>query len=814
MAEEINMISIRCPHCRAIVRVPEVRKSVRCPACDEYFNPVEEKEKANSTNRGSSTKSGNISGFTNSDSSMEGMVSGVIQGIQNAESAYAYACSVYDEMDWQEYQENDYAYRIDSIAQVIDEIRLTCSNNKLTYLLEFDSYVIPYTKKIEGVDNFAKKIVECIEVSNETDANSYFSVREGIVSNIQEDKESILKKLSFDIESYEKYGATKEELELIKQRFEEFKGKLEDLKPANDINDIPGIQTYFDEKDQKVAEKLFVEGIVASQEYERAIELRKEGKINACLNILIKLKGYKDSNIIIAKENEFFDFDEFFMFAGKPYYYKKLAYYKDVIGPNKKVTKELVSETDNLFEIVDKKPGKEPILKDLTLILCRYGTRILYLNVKNEIKLFDFANNEDISIDNTKTFVPKFINKYINKYSSVFAYARTNNDKTTPVIPGANDEFEMAEIRLSDTNPSVDVLFKYSKVEYRAGRIFAYKHKIVVEKGEGRKAEKKVETVSNVYDFETRRTRRFLDKDAHVTHAVGDYLFYIRYKPTPYNLDLYRFDLTKDDEQEEQIIRHNIFDVLDVDENKVFYVVGSEELNTMYSYDIEKDEVIELFKNAKFDFTRSGGYFYVTKGDDYNSFYIKIKEDGSKRILLARDFKINKGIKNGFLYYMDTYDNLKRVRLDGSDEQVLLTNYKEGNVMKITDNRIYCSLHEDVDIVNNKPVQGYSIISFDRYGQEIKKHIFNINNGLFYNDEEIIFSTFIKKQFKIKNPDKDMNPLVYRDVLTYYKENINTHEREVLFSAGLPEGFKQPRGCFKKKKDPLIFEEVEEEREY
>ena len=85
---------------------------------------------------------------------------------------------------------------------------------------------------------------------------------------------------------------------------------------------------------------------------------------------------------------------------------------------------------------------------------------------------------------------------------------------------------------------------------------------------------------------------------------------------------------------------------------------------------------------------------------------------------------------------------------------------------------------------------------------------------MFKDDDNIIYSTYMMKKYKIKNPDKNMNPIVEKPILTYYKENIRTNEKELLFTAGLPEGFKEPRGCFKKKSDPLIFEEIVEEKHY
>ena len=813
MAEEekkVSLISYKCPSCGAIFNAPQGQSTVKCPACVNYFNPLEVKNKPQ--RRSLSSSGGESSGgqaFANA-----AAAGGMIQGIQNAESAFAYASALYDEMDWEDYQENSYQYRIDSVADLVDEIRITCSNNKLTYLLEFDSYVVPYTKKIQGIDLLVEKMIKCIDETNETDVNSYFTVRQTIIEEIQLNKESILKKLNFDLEQYQKYGADKEEVAKLKERLEEFEKLLDGLVEVKEMNEIPAVQKHYEERDKKIGEELLSQGILVQQEYERAVQLRSEGKINACLNILTKLKGYKDSNMIIAKENEFFDFDDYFEFVGKPYYYKKEQRFKDVVGKDKKVTRQLVGETDNLYEIVDGKPGKEPVLKDLTQILCRYGSRLLYLNINNEIKMFDFSINEDFVIDATKSFETTFKYKYIDKHSSMFAYQRRNSDRSSSPVPGESNEFEMAEIRLSDATPTVDTLFRFSKITYQAGRIIAYKNKIFVEEQQGKKTIKKSKLVDNQYDFETRRTRRFLDRDAHVTHEVGDYLYYVRYNKTPYNRDLYRFDLREADDQEEKLIRHNIFDVLDVDENKVFYTVGCETFNTFYSYNIETGEVIELFKNVTDKYERKGGYFFLTKSDKYNSFYFKIKEDGSRRILLATNFEDSRGMKNGYFYYIDDEETLKRVRLDGSDEQTLLYHYNDGNIMRITDSRIYCSLHEDVDIEGDEVKQGYSIISFDTFGHKLEKHIFNIKNGMFKDDDNIIYSTYMMKKYKIKNPDKNMNPLVERPILTYYKENIRTNEKELLFTAGLPEGFKEPRGCFKKKSDPLIFEEIVEEKHY
>ena len=94
-----------------------------------------------------------------------------------------------------------------------------------------------------------------------------------------------------------KYGASSTEVSGLNAEIDNIKN-LAVLDVYSDIENIPEVKAFINEKNAKIAQVLAAQGINAEHEYARALALIGEKNYVEALNILLSLKGYADTNAI------------------------------------------------------------------------------------------------------------------------------------------------------------------------------------------------------------------------------------------------------------------------------------------------------------------------------------------------------------------------------------------------------------------------------------------------------------------------------------------------------------------------------------
>lgn len=343
MLEKVSLKAMRCPSCGAALKVENATDAIVCIYCENRIVPVQEKPAT-----------------VVSESSISGGVVRV-EGIKTASSALAYIEGFFEEYDWEAFA---YAQAI-SVAE-IDKLALSlkasAADDKKLWFVCFKSASVPYIRKIEGCNNILQMVIDAYKQDN-LDAYSKFDAYKRIAVKIASSKDSVIANLEKYIGNAKKYGATAAEISALNSEIKSIES-LANIQLYNDIEDVPEIKKFNIEKDAKIAKELAVEGISADTEYANAQSLIEQKKYTEALDILLSLRGYLDSALLIKKINKYYLISDVLEVEGVLYYYKKAE----------------MSNCYNLHPTVNNKISAKPIIRNIRNIITNYADTLYYLD--------------------------------------------------------------------------------------------------------------------------------------------------------------------------------------------------------------------------------------------------------------------------------------------------------------------------------------------------------------------------------------------------------------------------------------------------
>jgi len=840
-----NVKTRTCPNCGFNLVFEDVNTPVLCECCEQTVSWDADRSPA-------AVETAN-SNFSTMSAPM---------GFDNPESGVVFIENFFDNYNWIPYMISP-DLKIREIAEVVDNNKMKNGACAISWYLDYKALAYPIRKKIEGLAKHQKEMADLYNPVDPTASLTLFDSYQRVCRALAKGKQNVFKQLDNAIKYAEKFALAADKMSEMKSDYANLKALWEkEVVPVKDISEIPAYAEVKKAASKKLAEELAAKGIDAVTTYEQAMSLYKDPSIHnqiASLPLFEKVRGYEDSVRIIKKINQYFNYhSEMYRAFGSHFIYKQEEYKPAALdlkelGKKVKNAKKAAAADSNepaaikawsLFEVVDGKPAKESSIKGIDKIITCYGGRLYYFKSDGGIYSYDitthaeatlckgkseeFKNAKDeyeyrIATNGSSFFVKKLITKEEVAEKTGCAKTLSKFQKKAVVEEDTLNLYTVVVVDMK-TNTCKPLINKLTAIaEAHENKIFytvREKQKPVkmgcVEKLKGKKAkDPEIITRLMVCDAETGACKQALDSSCSINAVYQDYIVYTLWKPNELNKDLHALNLTTG---EDTLIERNIYEYFQTNakneliDGKVYYTVGNQDYQPLVRNNLAGTERLEIMTRVAEVAGERGGYLYIKRGRGANSALWKISTDGKEKYPLCSQFKRVAKFEDHYVYYVDVYNSLHVMRIDGKNNRVLAENVS--NVITSTEGLYYTRLEN----VNGRK-KGFSLYLMDKGGHNVKKVEFNLTS--YKEDLNTGIITYARKEnvdFKVYLPKKEDEAVIQSHEITrYYEMDKQTGETELVLTMGWPED-EEKTGCltkiFKPKKH--IYEEyfIPQEYEY
>lgn len=822
-----------CPNCGNKLVYAKNDTTVTCYACDSVINTEEFSGKASSSVANE--------GLGAAAASMPLMM----MGFDNPESGIVFIENFFDNYDWETYME-DTDLAIPEITEVVKNNKMKNGACATSWYLDYKALAYPVRKKIEGLAMLQDKMAALYNPVDSTNALEVFDVFRRICSVLKDQEADIFKQLETAIKYAEKFSLDADLLAEMNNDFDSLKNLFEnEVFIAKEINEVSGYLSAAKEASRKIADDLmYNKGINAESIYESALMKYNDGSPNknAALTLFEQVRGYEDSVEYIKKINQYFNFnDEVYRAFGKHFIYKSEDYTPTLdikqlkakgCMPQKKAG---AADADapqavkalSLYEILDGKPAKEATIRGIVKIITCYGSRLYYIKSNAGIYCFDIysraetcickGEDADFIIDKCKIMSDgsSFYMVKLYKEEKMAEFGKKGCSLFQSKKPTKNDKSSLAENHVLNpycvvvvdmkSNTCNMVIREMAEFERNYGdKIFyyySYKPEIVqsgcmskFKKVEEPEAKKRL----MVCDLTT-KTSKEISEDCQLHTVSGDCILYSMWRPNRYNKDLHSYNLEMN---VDTLIEKNIYNYFNVFEGKVYYTVGNDKYAPLVRNNLDGTERIEVMPNVQNIICERGGWLYVQKGSNSNSVLAKVSADGTKRVVICTQVSKFVRFEGNYLYYVDIYNNLRVVRIDGKGNRKLAENI---NKIFPCEDGLYYTRQEKVSAKDS----ALSLYFMDKDGRNIKKMVFDVDyvqndqptNTLYHSKTENV-------RFKVYAPrQEDKATYEFHKITKYCILDKATGESKLFLTLGWPSS-ETKAGCLKKKSVSMIYEEA------
>ena len=130
-----------------------------------------------------------------------------------------------------------------------------------------------------------------------------------------------------------------------------------------------------------------------------------------------------------------------------------------------------------------------------------------------------------------------------------------------------------------------------------------------------------------VCDIDSGEKTKVLDENC-VIHAVHeDKVVYSLFEPNAYNLTIRSYDLSNG---VDTLLEENIYDFFGIVEGKVYYTIGNEDYQPLYSINFDGSGRTEILRNVEKICEVKAGWMFALKSYGRNKALYKISTDGKK----------------------------------------------------------------------------------------------------------------------------------------------------------------------------------------
>ena len=191
----------------------------------------------------------------------------------------------------------------------------------------------------------------------------------------------------------------------------------------------------------------------------------------------------------------------------------------------------------------------------------------------------------------------------------------------------------------------------------------------------------------------------------------------------------------------EKVLARNIYDVFDLVNGRLFYLVGNDGLRSLCSVRLDGSGFREEIKYTRDVVARDNDWIYLTAGKDQLSLFrlsVKDEGDGVSRVALGinpdftRDEKLT--VSGEYVYFKNNSDVLCRVKTDGSDYEELVVGIAK--LVTVTPERI---LYLAIDGKNAEGAPVYSLYGMEPDGSKREKLIFCVSDIVKVNDWQCLY---------------------------------------------------------------------------
>lgn len=806
-----------CPNCGSKLAYKPNQSSVMCYACDSTVSV--------------SDISGNraAAGSVLAAASMP-----FIQGFDNPESGIVFLENFFDTYNWEEYQDYS-AIEIPEIREVISTNKMKNGATPEAWYLDFMGLAVPVSKKIEGLRILEEKIVEKYNPIDSTEVYEHFDSYRRIGQRLKDEEEDVIKQLEAAIKYAERFKLASDKLAAMKSQLEAIKASFKTIQMSDDpkkegkvvdnIAKLPGYIKAREEYSKKIRQQFAERGINADATYNEAVQSynTSENKSHA-LALFESIRDYADSIDYITKINQYFNFNNtMYRFFGKHFVYKTESY-TEILNPlagkkflskkKQKAQAAAQAESDastanalSLYEVVDGKPAKEALIKGIEWVITCYGSKFYYIKRNAGIACFDMYTKAEQILDSAKDVeYQNDAGKYeigLAKHAPVFFIKKKYK---APDITGCLAKMKKKKKGAEEEtllNPYSVLLVDMAKGQARIvinemidiaqrndDKLF-YTYAQIKPKAKAgclaKKGEDKPKTCLMVCDLDKGTTKQVLDDACEINDVYKELIVYSIWKPNYLNKDLHVYNL---ETGADTIVERNVFNYFDIIDGKLYYTVGNTEFRPLVRNNFEGTERMEIMPNVENIIGSRGGWLYVQKGRKLNSVLFKVSADGEKRMLLCTQFKYFSRFTENYLYYVDTFNSLRVVRLDGKENRVIAE--KVTKVFPAEEGLYY--VREELVAERESAL---SLYKMDRSGRNVSKIVFNVDvvqndtttNTLYYSKEENI-------RFRAYMPGKEDDAhYEYHKINKFYQMDKDTGVSDLILTMGLPED-EGTKGCF------------------
>ena len=715
MSKEVELKVMACPNCGASLKAKNAKEAITCVYCGNTIVPVTE----------TSTTTDNSSFLR-------------VEGIKTSSSALAYLELFFEEYDWDAFS---YAQTL-SIAEIdelADSLKASAADDKNTWIVCFKAMYVPFIHKITGCEQLLSSVIEEYKKDN-LDAYSKYDAYKRISTMILAYQNNTIASLEKIISYASKYGASSDEINSLYSDIEHLKA-ISTLHIYQDIESIPEIIAFINEKNVKIANSLAEKGINAEKEYQKANALIEEEKYVDALNTLISLEGYSDSNQLIKKINKYFLISDVCEIEGKLYFFKKENQESDILC---------------LYPTTEGKIATKPIITNIAKIVKLHADTIYYMDDDYYLQKYSFSTNTK-----TKAYDKALADKSFYSYNNHIYMLAQKKEST-------NDNKEFVSLNLINETTQT-ILESVTKILSFTGNKVIYQ---ISEKTDPDSYEENYKTYTNIINVDSLAITNLGTKNISIEGFIDNYVVYTQESPNEYNHNLYLKAL--DSDEPEKLIEQNIFEFYDIIANKLFYYIGNSRNKSLININCDGSERKEWPLYISKILFEQGDWLYFIRSAGYNSILCKSRLDGSKFSIIASDIDEFIDIKNGYLYYIDDASTLVKIRMDGSNKQKLCQDVE--TVLSVKENKIiFVSIDDritktDSETSSTKIVK--SIYAVDFSGSGKIKLAYNIKCAKEYDDNTVYY---IAAQ-EIKSSYEQLEKLL--DVL--YKLNVETNQVEKL----------------------------------
>ncbi len=805
MSENKYTLSGVCPYCPAVLDYSEDAKAVECHCCGNIV-PTRILRPLNFAKENNAV--------TESDKRIADCVTSSSTGI-------IYFDNFCESFSWREFAMSE-GLSIPTLDSIREVCKLKFPADPITYYLDFRCVAVPLMKKIDGLDVLEVEIIDNYKSDDISDLFEYVDLYSAITHAIVNKRDSFVKALESDIKLAKRFGADPHIVMDLERSFEVFKEKIDAVKAASNIEDVPGYRKAKELKDAKLAAKIRAIGIDAEKTYQAAKSLLEKGNVDNALHLFAAINGYKDSTKYIEENSTIFKFnDELAQMAGKFYVVRRnYSYEFDVSEPAKDTPNTL-----SLYEIVNENPLPTPAVTQMSDIIYNFGSKIFFIrnsvsiccydtasiNYHSNVKILDEAPSGDYVIDHetpiyyssdkTKFFIRKKLREKSAKYG---CFGRKKKKLNT--INRANN-YSIVLVDMDDVTSKTILPEVVDIMDYYNDKIFY----TTVTSSEAYPS-------FRVYDIATGTDREILHAGCIIHNAKNGRIIYSLPSPSIYNMDIYSAD-TKTDHH--SLIDSNISDYYTTYGNKVFYTVGTGECRRLYSANLDGTDKREVMENPGRICTISSGWLYYINGESSNCCLMKIKIDGTKNILVASRFGKLVKMTNGYIYYLSSHGDLKVVRNDGNSDTLIAPKIAGTHVI-IDDKNVYYLKRDYIGPGAADNGYGYSLYSTDLFGKNLHKLSHDVDAMAEHSERYIYIRKKSKTSYTVTTPvDKKTTTteIVEKDIITYEAYDKETGKFTVIVNLGRPTqpslSYKKGFLFFKRRvtKDGMV-SEIESKNEY